>query len=1158
LIRLPSRILIAVSAILLGLFFCTIQDDNGNPAVPGPNNPLDNNPNGTVDTSIVPTIFASADSVYVRVGETLGVSITVYDDTSATRARPYNDALITVSRTHGWISDDSLRTDKNGRTMLRFADTTEGNRVITLTCNGIQSTVRVSVTNVPDQIQKFIEALPEKATITADGISFTYINVRVINEDHNPVVGEYVRFITSKGVIAGESPSKGAGGSGFSLTDENGVARAKLVSTAINDTAFITAYLATNKNMTDETQVAFQGVTIKLQTDSTNLRIGQQVLITAVLLGGSEEPIARSPIFFSRGRGAASNFSIQSGDTVTGFDGQARLFLSATATGTDSIVVIAAGARAVISLNVTDLNLQASVFPKVIQALRGDSATLSGTFTNRTGTPLSDKTIRVARVYKDPLGAAISDTLTGLTSKSGTFSFAIRSLAYDADMRMQITAFNNSTDLATADVFLQIFTTRRIIVQALPNLIQADGTSKSQISVLVKNDNNNPIVGDSVTFTTDVGLITRTAITDAEGKATVSLTSDRRNTVAHVIAMLSSNPKTTATVLVEFAGVMLAASANPPSINASGRDTSIVTARLADAQKNPIVGEPVSYKAQQPGTRIIDALNDSISLTDNRGEVRFKVFGNGAGTDTLQFDAANASCKVIVNYSSNKLSVSPSALTGQTNTFIANGIDKSRFLVTYLKGDGSTAIANARLEISITLGIIPGAADTVFADTMTTNSQGQAAFSMINPDFANTAVIFVTAHLGSEIATASYTQYFSADLIEYIQLRGSPDVIGINGDRAKITAIAFDKNGNRVKDAVISFNMLSGPGGGEHLDPATAITGADGSAVSYLISGATPSNHKDVWIAAGDFTRIKSDTARFTIAGPAEYITIRTNILEGENPKDGTFLLPCAAIVTDINGNPVADGTEVTFSLKVSGNVIYYPYVKDWYHGSGYDYGYGWLLDTIFRVIPFEDFNDNFRVDQGEDRNNDGVANRGEDVNGDGRFQPGPGFEDINGNGRRDYKFNLADYQTATSLGQDYPYQPAEAYTDLQYWVYDTLAARGHYEWRRVFADLNGNGKWDMAEPLLDPTITDAAYASLPGYSAAAGGFVDFDWNHNGVADPYTSVSITRTVQTIGGKATNKILYGQSDAARIEVMIWAESQGKVTKTPEKLILPIVK
>jgi hypothetical protein len=191
------------------------------------------------------------------------------------------------------------------------------------------------------------------------------------------------------------------------------------------------------------------------------------------------------------------------------------------------------------------------------------------------------------------------------------------------------------------------------------------------------------------------------------------------------------------------------------------------------------------------------------------------------------------------------------------------------------------------------------------------------------------------------------------------------------------------------------------------------------------------------------------------------------------------------------------------------------------------------------------------------------VANRGEDVNGDGKFTPGPPFEDINHDGIRQYDQRL----------------PVE----------NSYLCLGHSD--TIIGDLNRNNFLDPIEPLKSPEYM-AVYHQLIGNNAlgsgssgpktpedvvalatlnrldsiyteqarAVGGFdidVCRDGSANGIADPNTAVSITRTVQTKDGKALNKILYGQSDARRIEVMFWAESQGAVTESPAKLILPVI-
>jgi hypothetical protein len=782
-------------------------------------------------------------------------------------------------------------------------------------------------------------------------------------------------------------------------------------------------------------------------------------------------------------------------------------------------------------INVTELTLAISLDDKILQARETESTKLHVVFGSNSGAPLSGKTIQLKRKYKQADGKDTIDYILSTTDSQGKCAFTIVALPYDCEMMLEVTAFNTSIDIASATTTLSFLTTRTITVNAIPSVIQADGSSKSTITVQVKSELNNPIVGDQIKFTSDAGMVSGFATTDENGRAVGYLSSDRRNTVANVMATLVKDPTKSVRVMVEFTGVELTASANPPSINSGGKDTSTIDIILIDAAKNPIVGEPINFSKQQDNTRfiVID------SATNNRGEAHCKVYGTGSGIDTIKIGAAGASTKVALNYSSNSLVID----TVRGQPCIANGRDSTLIKIKYCEGDAVTPIKQADIDVSITLGSLNN--DTVFTKRLRLNpaDNGVLTFSMKNPDFANTATISAFAKTALEITTASFQLYFRASRIKRIKLSGSPEVIATNGSRAKIIAVAFDSIGNRVKDERISFNMPSGPGGGEHIDPATAITAEDGSAITYLVSGKTPSMFREVWVTAGDLFAQKSDTIKFTIAGPPHSITIRENLITGVDYKDGTFGLPCASIVTDVNGNPVADGTEVTFSLKVTGWLVHRPVVN---FSTDTDHWYCYsLLDTMIDMLPFEDLNDNFQTDPGEDINNDGVASRGEDIDGDGKFTLGPPFEDINRNGKRDYL----------------PGDIAEPWRHCDYRsYYDSLNLSD-----TVYRDLNGNGELDLHEPLIDwaDTMSDDEYTRrLNIYKAAHHGKgYDVDNPQNGAADPKTAIVITRTVQTVGGKAPNIIIYGQSDAWKCEVTIWAESQGVRTESPAKFVLPVI-
>jgi len=1123
--------------LLLSGFFCTIRDDNGQPGISGPDT--------IEDTTSNLALSVSAESTYVRLKDTIAILARVYSDSSGTSSViPLKNVRLQASANYGTFAKNLLYSDENGRAKFLFTDTVSRKVEITVRAGNVSQTLRLEVTNIPDKVQKLIEAIPARSVISAGGFDSTTILVQVMNHNHNPMVGELVQFTTTSGMIVGDGSS--AENSGQSRTDQFGTARAILKSSSFNDVAYVTAYLLSDQTLSCETEVEFRGISISLQADQSNLVIGDTAIITARLTDAGENAIEKAAVFFALQSQAQSNLQILCADSVTRENGIAMARIKALRNGIDFIQVKAAGTEALLQLNVSSLKLKVDLNKSSLQTQESDTAILTALFTNGSGAALASRTVTLNKYFKTEDNGDTSASVSGITDATGKCSFTLRPLPYEGKMRLEVIAFDKAEGYASADTSIMFFTTRIMTIRAQGS-IPADGSSKCPVIVTIKNKNGNPLVGDKISFTTTAGMITAVSETDDEGKAVAYLTSDRRNIIAKVTAILQSDPNKKQTTEVAFNGIKLLATINPPNISSNGKDTASVLVLLTDAAGCSISGERISFSKQMQETFIIGA----DTVTNNIGEARCRIVGHGKGQDTIRIFAAGASTEALLNYSSNILIID--TVPGQS--CIADSTDSTQITVTYLKGDKTTPIPNAQVDISMTVG----QSGSVFAKTLTTASNGKLSFYIRNPHFATISTITALAKTASEQTSATFKLYFRANIVARIVLSGTPEVIPVNGSRAMITAVAYDALGNRVKDARLSFNIVNGPSGGEYLDPPVAITGDDGSTTSWFVSGRTPSNHRQVWITAGDFNAVKSDTVKFTIVGPPHYITVRTNILKGKNPNDGTFALPCAAIVTDINGNPVADGTEVTFSLKVSGFVtkrLYADWVKDAGNLSCYS-----TIDTSFVILPSEDFNDNYRLDPGEDRNGDGILNRGEDINGDGKFVLGPRFIDINGDGIRQYD----------------PLHPVEELSPC-------TSSDGPW-----YADLNKNDRWEPIEPLDNTTylsayyrlVASGAFRRYPQITTAQDsvdfatiftldslydcypGFInkympfDVDANQNGIADPITAVSIKRTVTTKDGKALNEIIYGQSDANRIEITLWAESQGIITQAPDNLILPVV-
>lgn len=631
-------------------------------------------------------------------------------------------------------------------------------------------------------------------------------------------------------------------------------------------------------------------------------------------------------------------------------------------------------------------------------------------------------------------------------------------------------------------------------ISASPTVLAADGSSKSVITVQVRNKANNPIVGGIVQFTSDAGVITGMDSTNAEGKATATLTSEKRNTTANITAKLSGGASGTVKIAVEFSGVSITATATPETIKPDGKDSTTLLAVVLDASNNPIVGEKVTFS--KPDGTTFGRVDEK---TNSRGEARCVVRGTASGEVYIKTEAAGAEKYARVYFSEQILTISE-----VSKNYVADGETKSAFSARYTQGNGA-AIEGAVLSVSVTAGnnllnVDGEGREGDFSGTFTTDGNGNISFTITNPAFAGPATVSVRGSAGGGSASASILITFWADGLAKIELGGSPDVIGTNNGKAKITATAFDAKGNRVGVGyVISFNLVTGGGGGEYLDPPTATTDVSGTASVYLVAGAIPSQFKGVAVRA-DYNDKKSNIVNFTVAGQPKNITVRRNIDNITSGTGGTYGMKLSALVTDVNNNPVPDGTEVTFSSELVGYRFYYVKPRLEKDENGVPHC---KVDTIGVDAPSEDFSKGTRA-----------------------YNPFPKFNDVNRNGFPETSVDVCN-EDADKI---------ERKSETLY-INGAPAGAEYYDLYRI----DGDNRLVVNE--TNPLVVNG----VPPY--------DIDWNKNGVADPSTTVILTRTVQTKNGIADNELLYGQSDAWRVRVKIYAECQGLVTSSPEEFILP---
>ncbi|MCX7726774.1 MAG: Ig-like domain-containing protein, partial [Chitinispirillaceae bacterium] len=575
-----------IIGILFPIMLCTIKDDNGNPVNPGRDTQVP-----VIEEDVIPSLFITPDSLYLFPGDTLGIKVRVFSDTSQKDSiKPLILFPVVAKANKGKIIKDTVLTDSNGRARILFTDTTSGSVELVISGGSVSKTVRFEVTKTPVKVEKLFSISAEKSVIKADGKDSTIISVTVLNTFRNPISSECVQFVTTAGKIKGIKEGDNCGGaSGLGITGSDGVARAVLTSSNLNDTAYITAYLVSDQSLSDEIQVAFQGMSIELNASKNNMKRGDTAIITAKVVNASSVPVARVPIYFTREKGNSSNLTILSYDSITNYEGVAVVKVTATGNGSDAIIVSSSGAVARQQINVTSLVVSLELDKTILQTQSGDTSKITVTFVNIEKTPLSGRTVKLTKYFKNEKGGDTTEVVIKNTDSNGKCYFSIPAIGWECQMKVNIMGFDNNEGYVSADTVLQFITTRIMTIRP-PQPIPADGVSKGVVTVYIKNKSGNPIVGDIITFTTTAGVITAQSKTDEFGKAEAYLISDRRNITAEVTATLLSDPTKQQKTTVVFKGVEIYATVNPASIRNNGIDSSNVLIRLVDAAGVPIIG----------------------------------------------------------------------------------------------------------------------------------------------------------------------------------------------------------------------------------------------------------------------------------------------------------------------------------------------------------------------------------------------------------------------------------------------------------------------------------------------------------------------------------------------------------------------------------------
>jgi Bacterial Ig-like domain (group 1) len=540
-------------------------------------------------------------------------------------------------------------------------------------------------------------------------------------------------------------------------------------------------------------------------------------------------------------------------------------------------------------------------------------------------------------------------------------------------------------------------------------------------------------------------------------------------------------------------------------------------ASLKDASGNPIGGDAVAFTLSGPGRFDNEgAAYNTVLRPDGKALVRVKA--TQAGTIVARAAALNTIDSLTLRFTNNTLS-----LSAGKSALAVGGNDSTLITATYVNGSGAP-VGGASIAFAANAGAIS-------TPNATTDGSGKAATWFKSATFSGTAIVQANGPAGN----AQIRIEFQAGSAKSVKLSVTADNIAVNGGIANLSAKVSDAQGNLVSGQPVNFKIIQGPGGGESILKPLAVSQA-GIAQSQLAAGSVASGYRGVLVVATAGT--VSDTSKLTISGPAQIVTVSrpqddsVPVENGGILDETTFEFFVGAVVQDVNGNMVADGTEVHFSAAVSG-AAYQTRIFDHWNGLG---GTLESVKPVYRAIyhdvPFEDINNNAKFDAGIDLDLDGdasVLRRGEDVNGDGKFDWLPATHDFwfdfNGNGRCD-----------PDVGED-----------------DTVVVSG----KTLYADLNANGFRDRSEIISDNAPLGVCNEPVSG---------DFPYLRREVRDflpvlPFYSndyaVAIEVSAVTKNGVAHARLRYPRQFARRLFVNVNAEANGVRDRDGERFILPVV-
>jgi hypothetical protein len=585
--------------------------------------------------------------------------------------------------------------------------------------------------------------------------------------------------------------------------------------------------------------------------------------------------------------------------------------------------------------------------------------------------------VTLTAIVKDGSNNVLPNETVSFKSSSGQVSNTTRTtdangqvvekLSVKGDSSLRDITISASAGGATSNTVTVkvVAATQTLTLTTDSGTLPSAGAAGSEVTVtaLVKDANNTVLQGVKVDLSADSGSLTAgTRLTDANGKVSEKLSTGGDPTSRQIKVTASIPGLTPVIATVAVSGTRLTVNANS-TINLGA--TTDITIKLIDSAGNALSNRAVTFSSAR---NTLSTKNGAVAATDSAGQLTLSYTGVNSGADTVTVRAMGETATSAITVGSSSFSVA--VVDGNNAPLGTVDINTCQRILVQSLG-GTTLSGTATISAS---------RGTVFSDpSCSALLTGPAAFVGGNA----TAYVRATSPGVSTLnATSSSTGATAQGVVEFVApllpstnvvLQADPAVVGANspGSTAQqVTLRAVVRDGtsqnNLVKNAQVSFSIVTDPSGGSLTQPSVVTTGADGSASVSYIAGTTSTATDGVVISAQVLGTGASSIAKLTVSRKSLFISAGTGNSVAI-PDSTTYRLDYSVFVSDASGNAVP-GVNVTASVRpryyFKGQMILLTADGPWGPQASY-------------ACPNEDVDSN------------GQLTGGEDTNGNGRLDPG-------------------------------------------------------------------------------------------------------------------------------------------------------------------------